>query len=315
MIKYISLTFTLVLFFFLLFPNRRSEVENFEAKNYVAWISVLNFKILNLSYFNNNKVIERPVLTWQHLLRLELLDKDAISIKNHCIFYKIPYKDKKGILKVVEIDEKLKCKEGLNKASFTELNQVENLKLFFYGSKTRLEDEEGKILRALTLYFAFDYKGKKIWASFPFVNIKSGMKRERYSSSAVKRRHLGLMIWPMRKGIVDFKNRKSHVDFLGTLDDDYPHGKSIICHMVDDRCNTVGQFSCHRCRYGWFEVAGSECPDTNIKLCGINRCGERNWPSCPRGRGPKRCSDGSRAGLCLPELRTFCDENNILICL
>ena len=302
---------------FLLACNQ-DEFEVFHAENFVKWSTVVDFKILDMGLFNTDMAIDRPVLTWRAILGLKLIAEDASYYKYHCLFYRVPHKNKKGILKVVETEEK--CTDPVGKSVFSQLRGVEDLKIFFYDTKQRLKN--GKILGPLTLYLHMKHEKEIKWQQFPFVNLKKGRDKKRYRSSVVKRKYPGLILWPAREGQIDFKKRLEMVDFkrthLGNIDDDYAKGEAVVCHRIDDNCNTIGTMDCDLCRYGHFEVAGSRCPQTNIKICGINRCGTRGWPACPRGKiaiKSKGCVNGSRAGFCEPGLRTFCDENKILVCL
>ena len=296
----------------------RDEFSTFNAKNFVMWSTVVDFEILDMSLLNTNVAIERPVLTWKPLLRLKILAKDAVDYKYHCLYYRVPYRNKKGILKVVETEEK--CVDPVDKKEFSLLGGIEKLKIFFFDKKKRLD--EGKILEPLTLYFHMQIEGIDKWPEFPFVNLKKGREKKRYASSIIKRKYPGLIVWPARQGRVDFEKRATKIDFregfLGKIDDDYSKGEAVVCHKIDDQCNTIGKMNCNRCRYGHFEAAGSSCTDTNIKICGINRCGKSGWPACPRGKVALKtegCVNGSAAGFCEPGLRAFCDENKILVCL
>ncbi|MCY4524562.1 MAG: hypothetical protein OXB84_07480 [Halobacteriovoraceae bacterium] len=309
------MTNTIKVIFLLLFIScQTDELSLFNAKNTVAWSTVEDFEILDMSILNSNKVVDRPVLAWRALLRLKLLAEDAVSYKYHCIYYRIPYKSEKGIIKVMETDGK--CADPLTGRVFSQLNNIEQLKFFFHDGKGQSIDK--KTLRPLTLYFHIKHEKTFKWPEYSFVNLKKGRLKKRYSNSAVKRKYTGFMIWPVREGRIDFTHRKAKISFLGKMKDDYSKGESVVCHKVDDNCHTIGKMDCDRCRYGHFEAAGSKCPDTNIKICGINRCGKRGWPACPRGKIVHKnqgCANGSKAGFCEPGLKTFCDENKILVCL
>ena len=296
----------------------RNQWEVFHAKNFIAWSTVVDFEILDMNLLNTDTAVNRPVFTWRPLFRLKLMAVDAVDYKYHCLFYRIPHKNKKGILKVIQTDKK--CISPVGEKDFSHLDEITDLKIFFYDTKKHIKN--GKILETLTLYFHMKYQDVHQWLEFPFVNLKKGREKKRYGSSVMKRKYSGLILWPAREGQVDFEKRAEKIDFrngfLGKIDDDYSKGEAVVCHRVDDRCNTIGTMDCHRCRYGHFEVAGSSCLDTNIKICGINRCGKKGWPACPKGKvalKSKACVNGSQAGFCEPGLRTFCDENKILICL
>ena len=274
---------------------------------------MIDFKILNTGIINKQKPLLRPSFTWTLLLRLKFLQKEAVSYRYHCLYYRIPHKETKGILKVVETLNE--CDHPMGKESYSQLSEVEDLRLFFYDEKKRLPD--GKILKPFFLYMNFKYKKKEKWLDFQFFNINRGMERKRFASSAVKRKYTGVMIWPVMNDSLNWKERKSQIRFLGSFEDDYSKGESIICHRLDDNCNTIGEYLCDRCRYGFFEAVGSKCSHTNTKICGVNRCGRKGWPACPRGSVlyEKDCRNGSKSGFCGPDLQTYCDDKGVLVCL
>lgn len=94
-----------------------------------------------------------------------------------------------------------------------------------------------------------------------------------------------------------------------------------LCHGVNSNCQDVVGYRCENCPEGFYEVVDFNCPQGGSKYCGVDNCGKKNEPACPRGYkilGSKLkslCFDGSPAGLCGPGLETFCNEDNILICI
>ncbi len=94
-----------------------------------------------------------------------------------------------------------------------------------------------------------------------------------------------------------------------------------ICHGVNASCQNVVTYRCDQCKSGFYEVVDFNCLQGGSKYCGIDKCGEKNQPACPRGYNiletklKSLCIDGSPAGFCNPGLKTFCNEDKILICL
>lgn len=107
---------------------------------------------------------------------------------------------------------------------------------------------------------------------------------------------------------------------------DYPESdKEIadgnICHGINGDCKNVVSYRCDECKSGFYEVVDFNCPQGGSKYCGSDQCGEKNQPACPRGYNILEtklrtlCFDGSPAGFCSPGLKTFCNEDQILICI
>ena len=98
-------------------------------------------------------------------------------------------------------------------------------------------------------------------------------------------------------------------------------GDLEICHGVNSNCQDVVGYRCERCPGSFYEVVDFNCPQGGSKYCGVEDCGKKNKPACPRGyevletKLKSLCFDGSPAGFCGPGLQTFCNEDNILICL
>ena len=69
--------------------------EVFEAKKYVDWAFTYKLSINNQHYYNVDQPISRPSLTWQLLAKFRVLGGGGDEAYSECLFYKIPYINKK----------------------------------------------------------------------------------------------------------------------------------------------------------------------------------------------------------------------------
>lgn len=104
-----------------------------------------------------------------------------------------------------------------------------------------------------------------------------------------------------RDGIFFFSQEESisslivKEELVGTLAATYP---LFPCNFVDG--------SCQHCRWGVYQVVGDGFH------CGVDRCGERNEPACPRGtrwsgkRGPFSCRGDQSHMFCASQFRVEC---------
>lgn len=231
----------------------------------------------------NKGVVESPPNTWVSLISFQNLKK------YHCLFYKIPYGDKKGILKVVSSEFK-KC-NAFDKGE----NLVEEITGFYFNfSMEESSSEKG----SLVVGFQGEEKEELV---IPLFNNTTERKPRQYSNQ------------------LDM----SFVDDVAI--GNAPKVKKIksgsLCHGVNRECMDIVANKCDLCEEGAYEVVDFNCPQGGSKYCGTNKCGEKNMPACPRGykvletKLSSLCFDGSPAGFCKPGLHTFCNEDNILICL
>jgi hypothetical protein len=111
----------------------------------------------------------------------------------------------------------------------------------------------------------------------------------------------------------DFNEVLLKVGITGVIKEQIPKdrfidGKTIRCHKVGDDCQSEGEYKCHLCRYGWFEVIRSNCKTKRDKYCGIDRCGQKGFPACVRGVNYK-------SGFCGPGLVLSRDGDKNQVCL
>ena len=139
-------------------------------------------------------------------------------------------------------------------------------------------------------------------------NVQKNLPFKRYDSPVNKSYRTGILLgWPLKIG------KK------GRAADNYKNGSARLCHGVNQDCQNELEYSCDRCRFGFFEVLDFKCPQGGSKYCGRDRCGEMGQPACLRGfrvNGvvSSSCVDGWKAGFCQQGLRSVCDEKGVLVC-
>ena len=229
---------------------------------------------------HEDKFIERPTNTY-----IPLFKSDSF-----CFIYKTPFpsKNKKGVIQWVQVDEESDCQAFKKLQVIESLEGIEKLK-FSINQKDK----------QLFLDISFSHNTTLITKSFPLLN-----------NSKVKRKKINFYYPSITK------------ELIGSSEDNYKDKTSKLCHKVDRDCKNIISNKCDLCRYGYFEVIDHYCPQGGSKHCGVSHCGEKGQPACLVGFEmvndkfkQKPCQELNPAGYCLPGLNTFCDQNNVLICL
>ena len=198
-----------------------------------------------------------------------------------CLFYKTPYQTA-GEVRLGE-----DCSGAY--ANPTLYRDVKNFKVNYQRFKTVLEFETDK----------------KHTVEFIHYNLQRNEPFQLYDSPVNKSYRTGLLLggWPHQRGKVG-----------------NPGDSTQVCHIVDADCRDVEEYSCYRCRYGFFEVLDFRCPQGGSKYCGRDQCGEAGKPACLRGFSVNKvsgsnCVDNWGAGFCQEGLRKVCDEKGRLMCV
>lgn len=269
--------------------QKKVSVPELDLKLSEEWIYAI--ELSGLKY--NNEVITRPPGFEQLVMQLQLPEKGGLSYKKHCVYYVVPYKEKIGSLKIQELKNENDCPDVSGDAPvFAAIEGIDQLKVNFSAFKLALE-------------FTLDKKPYKI--VLPLPNIEAGLIHEKYRPLKEKSLVSGLKFLRLNEDTFDFASNKS----LGKLSDRFSRGSSIRCHQVNKDCETVGEYRCDECRYGWYEVVDFQCPQGGSKFCGQNHCGEKNEPACPRG---VKVVDPADAGICQSDLEPVLNADKILVC-
>jgi len=331
------MNFMKAFFLFIIFTSCKSlnsDIKFFEAKKYSDWFFTHQVKIFNKHYFNTSQIIRRPVLSWQLLAKFDVLGSGGNRDFSDCIFFKVPYSDTKnegideqGKIKIVKINKDQHCEDtGFDEEGFI-LNGIKNLKVFF-SQKKIITKSLKKTIPPFNFVLNFKKGGKGYWLSFPLGNIDpstifggkdkraKGHLRERYSSSETQGPYPGLLFW---SGV----ENKNKIDFrIGTKTQKYSEGSAIKCETWSESCERVGSSTCHRCRWGWYEVVGGKCSAFNDRYCGQDNCGKRGWPACFKGKESfpmesfkGHCFSSKERAFCQDGLEKVCDGSGVVVCL
>ena len=263
--------------------------ENLEYKIMEEWIYTTKVEALT----SDGKVIDKPIGFERLVMKLVMLEAGGANFKTHCVYYKVPYKNMLGILKIQELKNEAKCSETSSENLWGELNEVENF-------KPRIEN--------FKLILEFDKHKKKVLWSIPLSNISGGFVHEKYQ--AVQEKKLFPAMTILRTGEVSSPPLENY--YLGRISDTFSNGQIKRCYQVNKDCERVGEDLCERCRYGFFEVVDYNCPKGGSRFCGQNHCGEKNEPACPRGS--KTALEDGDLGICQNDLTPVRNSDNILIC-
>ncbi len=288
--------------------KRYEGLALFESQSYLALLSTYRTQEVSSGYINSAEEINRPVNSWQAIMRFDLSNSSDKSI---CLFYKIPYikADKKmeGIILFSKQKKSTACKKGHDDGEeIVRLEGIHSLKIFLNPANDFMAKEK-KQIKKNNLYFMIYYKNiksrrnrvlTKSWMEFPLLNIKN-----------INR--IGVTYLPNLSLENLGENKKTQNLPQGERNDSYINRTILKCSL-----NSDADDSCDKCRFGWYDAIGDA---GRIGFCGESHCGERGWPACPRTGivpvdGKLICVDGSDLGICQDDLHVYCDENLILSC-
>ncbi|RLA63973.1 MAG: hypothetical protein DRQ88_00975 [Epsilonproteobacteria bacterium] len=303
----------LVFLLFFISCSKGSNLKLFESEAYLNLASTYKVTLLSKKVINSGNPIKRPASTWWPLIIFETMDQ------KYCLVYKIPRK-KNGELKLIKLNGSDCRKEMLNHSGL-HLKAIEGLKVYLTGKSKKINN-----LPPLHLILFFEKDGKKYEFKYPLLNLveeeirelgnhklkKTSYNRGRFSVGLKQSLIPGAVFLPHLEG----KKR----GLLGSKSDDFREGTAIRCHEVNTKCETVGEYICDRCRFGWYEVVPTQCPQTGDKFCGVENCGEKGLPACYRGYAYQNreikfgCYKGNPAGFCQRGLTAMCDGKGVLVC-
>ncbi|MDO9183849.1 MAG: hypothetical protein Q7U04_15650 [Bacteriovorax sp.] len=270
------------------FVSNELSPEEAEIKIYQEWL--YTFKISDLK--GNGEIFKRPPGIEQLIFRLVIPTIGGTSVKTQCIYYRVPYKEIEGLLKIIEQKNESSCPDISSSDSWLELKAISDLQV-------KLEN--------FKLILNFKNKNNKINWTFLLPNINNGITHEKYQAAKEQKLFPGLTFLRITDESFDLLRSK----YLGKLSDRMGHGSAIRCHQVDKSCQTVGENRCDSCQYGWYQVVDFNCPEGGSKFCGQNHCGEKNEPACPRGT---KLNDGLDEGICQSDLSPVLNAEHILVC-
>lgn len=262
----------LILFLFTACVNSTFHEESYRLLK--EWIYADQIKIIA----PNDELIERPPGGELLLFQLKL------QKKSHCIYYLVPFKSQLGKLSVIENKDFEPCLETNQREAIVEINHLKKFKMTY---------------RNFNLQISFEREGIQENLNFPLYNVTNGVIHQKYKSAK------------MMSSLPGLELINSPKKFIGNLDDRFSTKRALRCHQVNSRCETVGEYRCSECRYGWYEVSDYDCPQGGSKFCGQNHCGEKNEPACPRGH---KLFQNEETGICQSDLLPVYNEDHILVC-
>ncbi len=299
------------------------EIKLFEGHLFLKLAPTYRTKIINEEFINSENPISRPFFTAQPILEFDSLGDDGKSIKTYCLIFRIP--TSKGFGGWIRLIDNPCGKKGPE--FITNLSGVN--KLFIWISSSSIQRGNEKI-KPFTLTFIFEKDRKKYKIEIPLLNLSkeeiflkdskkirpSSVSTLRFSNGILPTLVPGVIFFPLENENQGGKKTK----MIGEIFDNYASGTSKICHRVNENCETVGDYLCDQCKFGWFETVPTKCSLTGDKFCGIDRCGEKGYPACFRGHkfGFKQtvsgCNPENKSAFCLKDLNLICDPQGILIC-
>jgi hypothetical protein len=245
---------------------------------------------------NDGIEITRPPGVEQLLFSLVIPISGGLTSDRHCVFYKIPYKQTPGEIKVIHIKGIDACPETSGDESVIAIKDVTRLMVSF---------------RNYQLGLSFKQKQNEIQEQrnlvIPLVNLELGRTHQKYLPMKERSLYPGLQFLRLSDASFDYSANK----YIGKLSDRFSNGSAIRCHHVTKDCESIGENRCDQCRYGWYEVVDFQCSQGGSKFCGQNHCGEKNEPACPRG---VKVVYEDEAGICQNDLEPVLNADKILVC-
>jgi hypothetical protein len=274
---------SLILLFFL-FISCKHAVTNgeFFEKTSSRWNYGSKISWINEHYKSVEK-IATPKGTYQSIFEIEFIDAN-FNESYDCIQFYVPKDESDGELIIVPNPKHENCNKLITNSGYARIPDIRN---FGY------EINKG-ILKLKVDEFRFYYK---------FLNFDKSSTLKLLSSSIPSKLVAGVLI----------ASKVSYSKSKNILQD----GSS--CFKIDDECNEIQKNECSQCTGGYYEVISSKCGTKRNRVCGVNRCGEKNKTACLRGYlasgiDPENyCIADSPLGFCNPGFKVVC-INNVLMC-
>ena len=268
--------------------SQNQNITELEMKTYHEWL--YTNKVENLK--TNGEKITRPPGVEQNILKILIPTESGLSFKTHCLYYQIPYKQRIGILKIIELKDDTQCPEQTLVTPWLEIFNVKDLTVTLENFK---------------LKFDFLYQGNKVNWLFLLPNLENGLIHQKIQAVKENKLYSGMSFLRINDESFDSKGNK----YLGKLSDRFSLGSSIRCRQISKDCQLVGEDRCDDCRYGWFQVVDYNCPQGGSRFCGQNHCGEKDEPACPRGN---KVVGGEDLGICQSDLAAITNSDHLLVC-
>lgn len=300
--------------------QKESTLHDLDSYLTNHWIEALEIEATFPEAFYPEKSIIKPQMTWKNLLKVRL--KDSVN----CLFYRIPHKrlsKGEGILKITDLGKNDSCSRVLEKKPKFIINGIKHLKLYFTSTEEKNLIQKTKY-KPFHLYLsASKSKQGELLIELPLFNI---LKKNTDNPNRLGKKDFEFKKFDepwketMFPGMQVFSGSLSPVKEKPKLTPNYKEGRVDYCYKVTNECRTEIEFDCGRCIGAWYSVVDYNCKGGGSKICGISNCGMRGQPACPRGstfseEGSRlNCFRGSKAGICMDGLETYCDENKILVC-
>lgn len=274
-------------FFFLLFLNScyfSTTPQDFKQQLEAHLFGTTSIKIIKDEY-GSYELIERPFGTWIPLI--EFRQNDNIN-DFLCLYYQTPITSKKGTLSLLQ-SQKGRCLNPLEQKPIVEMKDISLLRI---KMDTEIEFHQ------LELHFLQKAKKHQIILSFPNLS---------HYADAIK---------------IYIKLKQPFHQSISRLNTSYETGNQIPCLDLDiQTCRPKGENHCHLCQQGAFPVIKGQCKQEYAYYCSTFQCGQKNNPACIRGAQYTRpmphpgCTIEGQSGICAPGLKSYCSEENILVCL
>lgn len=267
-----------IIFLFSILSTTALAESNFYQQTKLRWLSAVSIKV-NPNIVMNEQIKE-PRGSFVVLFELQLLTMTSKLVKD-CVIVKIPASNSNGLIKVVTMSIRERCKDGALR--------------------------KGSILQEKVFDIGYSHKANQLKLvinteelKYKFFNIKGKTKYKLYDSSFTSTSFPGLS--------VSFVSNST-----GTA-----IAEGQICYDVDDQCNDVITDTCQLCPEGILLSKASSCNRKFRKYCMSASCGTKGKPACLRGHITSNyqgdyCIPGSPLGFCIAPNQVYC-ENGELLC-
>ena len=274
---------SLILFFLLIISCKQAVTTGeFFEKTSSRWIYTSNISWVNGHYQGSEKILS-PKGTYQSIFEVEFIDAN-FNKSYDCIQFYIPKNESDGELTIVRNPEHENCSRLIGNTGYAQIKDIRNFGFELNEDILKLKVDE----------YRFEYK---------LLNLIKESSPKLLESSIIDSSVSGVLI----------ASKVSYSKSKPLLED------GSICFDIDDECNEILKNRCSDCNGGFFEVVASKCGIKRKRICGINKCGQKNQPACFRGylasgiNPANYCISDSPVSFCNKGLNVVC-VNDILMC-
>lgn len=261
-------------------------------------------------HLQGESLSKAPDGQWLNLLRFRSWVNDDFEAVDFCLLYRKSKKKVPGALRIVEINRDGVCENYIFDNSALTLDHIRSFSYQLSRDKSRTFHMDLKFF-----YKPKDeIRGIEKEIRIPFYNLELNSLNKKTKMRNFSQRKFSTSI-PISKQTGVKVISKNIVAGKGKWETRLKYDNQVICHDVNEDCETTLDYRCDECPGAWFEVRGNGCITQGRKYCGDAECGGKGQRACFMGYDLDYKPDSAQLKCNQSPFLLKCHENLILNCV